>query len=42
MSTIKEFCKRRAATTALQQSIINARSEEDEKMSNSKIVDRIE
>lgn len=31
----------RALTTALQQTIANARSEQDEKMSAGKIVDRI-
>lgn len=41
LQTVKEFCKRRAVATALQQTILNNRSEADEKMSPSKIIDRI-
>ena len=41
LTTIKDFCKRRAVAAALQQTIHNNRSEADEKMSPSKIIDRI-
>jgi hypothetical protein len=39
LTTVKQFCERRMYTTALQQTIINARSENDRKMSPSSIVD---
>lgn len=41
LNSAKEFCKRRVATTALQQTIVNGLSEECLKMSAGRVVDRI-
>ena len=41
LDSVKQFCQRRLATTALQQTIVNGMSEDDLKMSAGKIVDRI-
>lgn len=41
LDSVKEFCKRRAMACSLQQTIINNRSEDNSKMSVSKIVNRI-